>query len=188
MRQDSLRSLRWRSIVVLLVAWFATPSWATGAATVRVQGEVQKPQEWTAGQLRRTRSSDVHLIHYASRGQQHTSNAIELLALLKAAEAPIEFKMDPNADPKRKNYPLRLSVMVAGHDGYTVAFALAELLPDIGNREVWLAFDADGHPFPDGDGHLRLIVPGDQKPGRWVRDVTSITVVDGGSGAKQERR
>jgi hypothetical protein len=86
--------------------------------------------------------------------------------------------MDPKADPHVKNYNLRLVVVIEGGDGYITTFSVAELLPEIGGREAWLVFDEDGKPLPERDGALKVIVPADQKPARWVRDVTCITVVN----------
>jgi hypothetical protein len=153
---------------------------AIGATTIRIQGALPASKDWTAEQLHQRLASDIHSIEYTSRGQKHTAHAVSLLALLKASGAEIELKMDPKADPKTKNRPLRLTLILKGADGYTTAFSLAELNPDIGNREAWLIFDSDDKPLPEGEGHLRLIVPGDQKPGRWVRDVESVTILDSG--------
>jgi DMSO/TMAO reductase YedYZ molybdopterin-dependent catalytic subunit len=86
--------------------------------------------------------------------------------------------MDPKADPKTKNSQLRLVVIVEARDGYTVAFSLAELLADVGNRPVWLSLELDGQPLSERDGPIRLIVPEDQKPARWVHSVKSISMVD----------
>src|SRR6266404_4943923 len=143
------------AFVTVLMTVLLTPGWAGADANIRVQGAVPKPVEWSVGKLQEKLATEVRTVEYASRGQKHTSHAIGLLAVLQAAGAPTELKMDPKMDPKQKNYPLRLSVVIAGHDGYTVTLALAELLKDLGNRQAWLALDADGQPFPEGKGHVR---------------------------------
>ncbi len=68
-------------------------------------------------------------------------------------------------------------VQVEGRDGYRVLFALAELDPTLGNRRVFLSDRCDGKPLANNDGPLRLIVPDDVRPTRWLRQVESITVI-----------
>ena len=93
----------------------------------------------------------VAAIEYETHGHKHVAHAVPLLGVLQAAGIDAKLKMDPKADPKTKNYPLRLSVVVKGNDGYTATFALAELLPEIGDRPVWIALDADNRPrWPSG--------------------------------------
>jgi hypothetical protein len=57
-------------------------------------------------------------------------------------------------------------------------FSLAELLPAIGNRSAWLALDIDGEELRARDGPVKLIVPQDSKPGRWVHEIATITILD----------
>lgn len=96
--------------------------------------------------------------------------------------------MDPAADPKDKNFPLRLVVVVTGRDGYVAAFSLAELLTDVGNTDAWLALDLDGKPLPQAHGPAKLIVPADQKPARWVRGIGTIWILDGAAAIIHARR
>jgi hypothetical protein len=72
---------------------------------------------------------------------------------------------------------LRLVVLVTGADGYRVAFSLAELDRTIGHRQVLLADRVDGAAIKGDDGPLRLAVPEDGRPTRWVRGVTRIDVI-----------
>jgi hypothetical protein len=57
-------------------------------------------------------------------------------------------------------------------------------MPDVGNREAWLALDADGQPLTGRDAPAKLIVPSDAKPARAVWGVTKIEVVDPTASAK----
>jgi Oxidoreductase molybdopterin binding domain len=65
-------------------------------------------------------------------------------------------------------------LIATGRDGYTAALALGELDPTFEGKEVLIAAMADGRPMADGG--LRLVVPGDQRGGRSVRDVVRIEV------------
>jgi hypothetical protein len=58
-----------------------------------------------------------------------------------------------------------------------VVFSLGELDESIGNLQVLIADSEDGKPLPQGSGPLRLVVPADKRPARWVRMVKAIRVV-----------
>jgi DMSO/TMAO reductase YedYZ molybdopterin-dependent catalytic subunit len=74
-------------------------------------------------------------------------------------------------------------VRVTAADQYQVVFGLADLDPTLGHTQVLLVNTRDGKPL-DKDGPVRLLVPGDKRPARWVRNVISIEVVDGGTTAR----
>jgi hypothetical protein len=58
--------------------------------------------------------------------------------------------------------------------GYTAVFALAELSPQFTGRPIQLADHLNGAPIPGGS--VRLIVPGERRAGRSVRDVVRIDI------------
>ena len=65
---------------------------------------------------------------------------------------------------------LRRVVAVIGRDGYVVAVALAEIDPDFeGSRSYWYIGRMVSHC-----NELRLVVPGDRRGRRSVRDVMGI--------------
>jgi hypothetical protein len=39
-----------------------------------------------------------------------------------------------------------------------------------------LADTKDGQPLPPREGPFRIIVPGEKRPARWVRQVSAVTV------------
>jgi molybdate transport system substrate-binding protein len=69
---------------------------------------------------------------------------------------------------------VRLVVRVTGADGYTAVIALAEIAPQFTGRPIQIADHMNGAGLPDHA--LRLIVPGDKRGGRSVRDVIRIDV------------
>jgi hypothetical protein len=164
-------------IFAAILSLFAASAFADPAA-IHISGAVAQPSDWMANQLKTQFASQIKSIEYQSHGQKHTSNAVPLLALLKSAGVAVDLKEDPKADPKTKNAALRLIVIVRGTDGYTVALSLADILPDIGNGQAWLALDADGAPLRANETPAKLVLPSDVKPGRWVRGIASISVVD----------
>jgi hypothetical protein len=164
-----------------LLTGFALSARTYGVAdteSFNVTGALEKAGTWTVQRLKSELAADESCISYASHGQKHTANAFPLVALLKAAGVETDVKMARGADPKAKLPELRLVIVVQGRDGYSVTFSLAELLTAIGNRPVWLAIDIDGQPLSEGDGPVRIIVPEDQRPARWVHGVGAINVID----------
>lgn len=73
---------------------------------------------------------------------------------------------------------MRRAILVQGEDGYAVVFAYAELDPSLGDRRVYLVDRIDDKPLSAADGPWRLVVPRDARGGRWVRQVTRISVVE----------
>jgi molybdate transport system substrate-binding protein len=77
-------------------------------------------------------------------------------------------------DPGKPVDQVHLVVHVTGADGYVAAVALAEIAPQFANRPIQVADQMNGAPLPDRA--LRLIVPGDRRGGRSVRDVVRIDI------------
>ena len=69
-----------------------------------------------------------------------------------------------------------MTVLVEAADGYRAVFSLAELDPELTDRVVLLADTKDGQPLPPREGPFRIIVPGEKRPARWVRQVTAVTI------------
>ena len=150
---------------------------ALGATpTLRVDGSVAKPATWSATDLDRAFKSQTTVIHYALKGHRHFADAIPLLALVDRSE--------PSVNPRIKHHALQFVVEVEGADGYTADFSLAELMPEIGDRQVWLAWDEDGKPLASDDAPAQIVSPDDRRPARWVHGIAVITVVDMASGTK----
>jgi len=68
-------------------------------------------------------------------------------------------------------------LLVEAADGYRAVFALPELDPGFTDRVVLLADRADGQPIGSHDGPFRIVVPGEKKMARWVRQVTALKIV-----------
>jgi DMSO/TMAO reductase YedYZ molybdopterin-dependent catalytic subunit len=81
---------------------------------------------------------------------------------------------------KLRGKSLRLVVIAHCRDHYDIVFALAEFDDAFNARTILLVDRQDGQPLPDGQGPLRLVVPGDKRPARWARMVTSLEVVSAG--------
>jgi hypothetical protein len=177
MRPRSCLSVPAALLVLLMTACPAGADDSPDALTVDPGGGAA-PVKFSLDQIRQQFSAVARPVQYDSHGQHHTSTCVPMLSLLQAAGVSSQIKMDPTADPKTKHHALRLAILVSASDGYAVAFSLPELLPDIGNRPVWLALDQDGKSLPETDQPVRLVVPDDAKPARWIHGVDRITVID----------
>ena len=67
-------------------------------------------------------------------------------------------------------------VVVDAADGYQAVFAMAELDPALTDRVILLADRKGGQPLGAFEGPLRVIVPGEKRPARWVRQVRVLWI------------
>ena len=67
-------------------------------------------------------------------------------------------------------------VVAKGADGFTASYSLGETDPIYRTNPVILADSKDGQPLDAKEGPYRLVVDGDLRPGRSVRQVVSVEV------------
>jgi len=99
-------------------------------------------------------------------GVAHTFSCVPVSAILARLQAP--------ASENLRGPAMALVVIAAAKDNYHATFALAELDESIGNKPAFVCDKQDGQPLSSADGPLRLIVPSDKRPARWVRMLTSL--------------
>jgi len=109
----------------------------------------------------------------AHEKQNHVYSGVPVRDLL--AKAGIEF-----GEKLRGKY-LRLAVIAHCRDNYDIIYALAEFDDAFNDRTILLVDRQDGQPLPDALGPVRILVPGDKRPARWARMVTSLEVVPVGT-------
>ena len=85
-------------------------------------------------------------------------------------------KAGARVDEKLRGGALADYLVVEASDGYRAVFALAELDPAFADRVILLADRRDGHPLAATEGPLRIVVPGEKKQARWVRQVNALTI------------
>jgi len=147
----------------------ASPGW------LEISGDVPHPrifqeQDWK--QLKHTSFSATN----AHEKKTATYGGVSLRDLLKEAGVP--------SGENLRGKALATYIVISAADGYQVTFSLAELDEGIGNLTVLVADSEDGKPLAQTAGPLRLVVPGDKRPARWVRMVKAIRVVASPSAAK----
>jgi hypothetical protein len=77
-----------------------------------------------------------------------------------------------------KGKPLTSCLLVQAADGYQVVIALPELDPGFTDKQIVLAFLRDGKPLGDKEGPYRIVIPEEKRMARWVRQVTTLKIVD----------
>ncbi len=157
-----------RTILFVLATMFAL------ASPLRAATDTQPPpglQVLRAGQLPRTLS----LEQIAALKPITQQAAVEHTD--RSWTGPLLWDVLVNAgavDPAKPADAVHLGVHVVGADGWIAVFGLAELSPEFAGKPIQLADRVNGEAIP-GQG-LRLIVPGEHRGGRSVRDVVRIDI------------
>jgi DMSO/TMAO reductase YedYZ molybdopterin-dependent catalytic subunit len=135
-------------------------------ATLRVTGKVERPLV--------IRAVDLQVLPHKSfavnddKGAHVTYDGVPVVELLRRAGVPLGRRL--------RGIRMKLYVMVSATDGYHVVFALAEFDPDFTDRTVILADRRDGHALAPPEGPFRLVVTGEKRHARWVREVMTLDV------------
>ena len=69
-------------------------------------------------------------------------------------------------------------LLVEAADGYRAVIALPELDPAFTDKQTVLAFLRDGKPLGEKEGPYRIVIPNERRMARWVRQVTTLKIVD----------
>lgn len=105
----------------------------------------------------------------SAHGNRFSYEGVDLRAVLRLAGV---------ATDSLRRAQLGHVVVLTGSDGYSALIALTDLDESIGARKVILVDREDGKPLPAERGPRRIIIEGDQRPTRWVRQVIRIEVRD----------
>lgn len=151
---------------VFLILALVLVALSSQAQTITISGEVTKPLTLQNADLKAMPHTSVTAKD--RDGKEHTYSGVPLADLLKQAGATI--------GPELRGENLTKFVIVKAADGYEVLFALPELDPEYATRTIVLADSVDGVPLAQGVGPYRIVVPGEKKPARWIREVRSIEV------------
>ena len=67
-------------------------------------------------------------------------------------------------------------LIAEAHDGYKAVFTWAEIDPTFTDRKVYVVTKREGNPLTAKDGPYELIVPGERRFSRWVRQLKLLRV------------
>lgn len=103
-------------------------------------------------------------------GASATFEGVALEAVLE--KAGVEFGQT------LKGKRLASCLLVEAADGYRVVIALPELDPAFTDKQFVLAFLKDGKVLDEKEGPYRIVIPEEKRMARWVRQVTTLKIVD----------
>ena len=156
------------------------------ALTMSIGGDVKKPGLWSAEQLKAQFADQIKEVIFTdpfSSWQKKTGKGIPLLSVIKAAEPRLEKVTKFHKD--QMHYDMSFLVFLEARDNYRVYFSLAELTPQLGSTEIYLAWDKEGEPLSGKEAPFRLATVNTKMPDREIYGISSITVVDGDKLADQ---
>lgn len=159
------------TFVLTLVLLAASTVLAQGGTSTKpvllaVSGEVATSLKLTADDLAKLPRIKVQAKDHD--GKVSGFEGIELAEILKLAGVKFGEQL--------KGKDLALYLVVSASDGYKAVFALPELDHAFTDRIVLLADRRDEKPLSEKEGPIRIVVPDEKRPARWVRQVTELTI------------
>jgi DMSO/TMAO reductase YedYZ molybdopterin-dependent catalytic subunit len=137
-------------------------------AHLTIASDVEKPLLLSLEDLRHMPRKTLKVMN-PHEGKEETYEGVLITELLKRAGVPQGAQLRGGA--------MATYVLAEASDGYRVTFSLAELDADFQDSDVIVADMVNGAPLNDMLGPLRLVVPHDKRPARWVRMLRTLTVV-----------
>ncbi len=145
----------------------AQPTAPSGSsALLEIGGEVAHPLSWTVAEFAKLPRQTIRTKGHD--GVESPFQGVPLIEVLAKAGVP--------SGKELRGQALSLFVVVEAADGYRAVFSLAELDREFTDRVILLADRRDDKPLPAQAGPLQVIVPGEKKHARWVRQVIRIKV------------
>jgi len=135
-------------------------------ATLRITGKIDHPMVVRLADLQALSRKRVAVTD--DRGSRAIYEGVPVVELLKRAGVPLGRRL--------RGAQMKLYVVVDASDGYQVVFALPEFDPGFTDRVILLADRRDGHPLSAPEGPFRIVVPGEKRHARWVREVTNLDI------------
>jgi len=160
-----------RHAAYLLLAFLATPLLAQAppdsATVLEVVGLDGAMTRLPAAQLATLPQASVRARFHD--GPDHVFRGPTVQAVLAAAGAPF--------DRERRREALTVVVLAEAADGYRVAYALAEFDAANASRPAIVALGMDDGPLEPGDGAARLLIEGEPRASRWIRQLVRLRLI-----------
>jgi len=138
---------------------------AAGAPSIAVRIDGGKPVAFDAAALAALPQHEVSAKAHGKTVACSGPNLFELAAKVGA----------PGGETLRGK-SLDYAVRVGAADGYHVVFALAELDPAMRDAVPIVTARCNGAALDEKDGPFRVVVPGDKRPARWIRQVQGVEI------------
>jgi hypothetical protein len=102
------------------------------------------------------------------KGEMQHYEGVRLSDLLAKVGVPLGEKL--------RGRGLATYVVAKASDGYAVVYSIAELDPAMTDNQVIVADTMNGKPLEPKEGPFKIVVPGDKRPARWIRMLTSLQI------------
>ena len=159
-------------VILTLFAVLATPlaaraeEPAASAKVLEVVNGAGKTVVFSAADLAKLPQKEVKTKD--SRGDEVTYAGVTVADVLKQADVDLADKL--------RGKRLTDSLIVEATDKYRVLFSLPEVDPDWTDKVVLLATARAGQPLDAAHGPVQLVVPGDKRHSRWVKQVVRLSI------------
>jgi len=161
---------RWREAALAALCLAATPAWAV-PTSFAVSGQVGTPGVYDAAALQALPQSTQAVTYRAGASTgSDTFTGPTLWGVLQSAGGV-------TTDLAIKNDILRKYVVATGADGYEAVISAGEISPRFGNRQDLVATSDMQQRLPAPDGFARIVATGDVAGGRYVSNLTNLSVM-----------
>jgi DMSO/TMAO reductase YedYZ molybdopterin-dependent catalytic subunit len=148
---------------LIAALWLIAPA-ASQSPNLSLNGKVKQPRYWTLDDLRKMPAQRANVSYLTERGAVSASfTGVSLWSLIEMAGG---------IDDQARGAAVRHAIRIAATDGYIVVTSTGEISPDFGGKAALVAYERDGKPLDD----FRIVMPGDKRGGRNVRDIVTITI------------
>jgi molybdate transport system substrate-binding protein len=141
------------------------------STSLTLDGLVNNGGDFTLDKLKALKATDVTIETKDAQG--NSTKTVYTGVLLNDLLNSAGLKLDAN----RKNDQLRKGIVAIGTDGYSAIIAGGEIDPKFAGLQILVAYSMNGQPLADSDGFARLVVPGDTAQGRYVSNLSKLSVV-----------
>jgi hypothetical protein len=143
--------------------------------SVALQGQQLIVQTDSGKQVVLSRADLESLPHVKVTASEHSPGPVnfEGVTLKSALE-----KAGVGFGESMKGRRLTNCLLVEAADGYRAIIALPELDPAFTDKQTLLVFLRDGKPLSEKEGPYRIVIPDEKRMARWVRQVTTLKIVD----------
>lgn len=158
--------MRKRALVAVLALMFSSP--ALQCQQLTVQSEAGK-------QVALNRSDIDALPHVKVSAVEHGGAPVEFEGV--SLRSVLE-KGGVSFGESMKGKKLATCLLVEAADGYRAVIALPEMDPAFSDKQIVLAFLREGKPLGEKEGPYRVVIPDEKRMARWVRQVTTLKIVE----------
>jgi hypothetical protein len=151
--------------LLILLTW-ATIVSASDAPEITIRNETSAPVKVRAAEITAMPHQKVSVDDH---GKTVTFEGVPLRLVLEKGGVTLGDSL--------RGKRLSSCLLVEAADGYRVVIALPELDSGFSDRVILLADQADGHPLESKEGPFRIVIPGEKRIARWVRQVVALKVV-----------